>query len=87
MANADSTLQGQVAVVTGGGRGIGAGIARKLAGLGANVVIAGRNRQHLEDTAGEIRRAGQKCDSVICDVTLLPDLERLARHIERTGPH
>ncbi|MGA2991289.1 MAG: SDR family oxidoreductase [Candidatus Korobacteraceae bacterium] len=84
MSSPYSTLQDQVAVVTGGGHGIGAGIARRLAGLGASVVIAGRNRQKLEETAGHIRHAGHKCEPFACDVTSLADFERLAGHVERT---
>jgi NAD(P)-dependent dehydrogenase (short-subunit alcohol dehydrogenase family) len=52
MANDD--LTGQVALVTGGGRGIGAGIARELAGAGARVAVAARTREQVEEVAGEL---------------------------------
>ncbi len=47
----DGLLDGQVAVVTGGGTGIGAAAARELARLGATVVIASRRREHIEPAA------------------------------------
>src|SRR5947208_767036 len=47
-------LQGQVALVTGGGRGIGAGIARELAGAGARVAVAARTRAQVDEVAAEI---------------------------------
>lgn len=47
-------LEGQVALVTGGGRGIGAGIARELAGAGARVAVAARTREQVEEVAREI---------------------------------
>ena len=47
-------LDGKVAVVTGGGRGIGAAIARGFAAAGARVAIAGRRREPIERVAGEI---------------------------------
>jgi NAD(P)-dependent dehydrogenase (short-subunit alcohol dehydrogenase family) len=84
MTDITRTLQQQVAVVTGGGRGIGAAIARKLAELGATAVIAGRTRQSLEAVAEQIRQGGGACDPVVCDVTSLPDLERLAAHVAQT---
>ena len=84
MASHGSPLDQQVAVVTGGGHGIGAAIARKLAELGAQVVIAGRNRQKLDETAAQICRLGQKCEPVACDVTSLSEFENLARHVERS---
>ncbi len=47
-------LTGQVALVTGGGRGIGAGIARELTGAGARVAVAARTREQVEQVAREI---------------------------------
>jgi 3-oxoacyl-[acyl-carrier protein] reductase len=47
-------LSGQVALVTGGGRGVGAGIARELANAGAHVAVAARTRAQVEEVAGEI---------------------------------
>jgi NAD(P)-dependent dehydrogenase (short-subunit alcohol dehydrogenase family) len=84
MASHSSPLEQQVAVVTGGGHGIGAAIAYKLAELGAQVVVAGRNRPKLEETAQSIRQAGQKCEPAVCDVTSLADFEGLARHVEQS---
>jgi NAD(P)-dependent dehydrogenase (short-subunit alcohol dehydrogenase family) len=52
--NANRELEGQVALVTGGGRGIGAGIARELAAGGARVAVAARTRGQVEDVAGEV---------------------------------
>jgi 3-oxoacyl-[acyl-carrier protein] reductase len=49
-----SELQGQVALVTGGGRGIGANIARELSEAGARVAVAARTRAQVEEVAGEI---------------------------------
>ncbi len=49
-------LEGRHAIVTGGGRGIGAAIARVLAGAGARLTLTGRDADRLEDTAAAIRR-------------------------------
>ena len=75
-------LAGQVAVVTGGGHGIGSAIAAKLAGLGATAVITGRNLSRLESTARAIGESGGKAEAVACDVTELRAVEGLAREVE-----
>jgi len=82
--NATLPIAGQVAVVTGAGRGIGAAIARELSSLGATVVLCGRTIPALESTAGVIVEAGGKCDVVPCDVADLPSVEAAARRVENS---
>jgi NAD(P)-dependent dehydrogenase (short-subunit alcohol dehydrogenase family) len=62
-------LTGRVAVVTGGGTGIGRGAALVLAEHGADVVVAGRRPEPLESTATEIESLGRRALSVPTDVT------------------
>ena len=78
----NSALSGQVAVVTGAGRGIGAAIALTLAGLGAQVALCGRTRTALENTANAIRQAGGQSAVVECDVTDLLSVESAAERVE-----
>jgi NAD(P)-dependent dehydrogenase (short-subunit alcohol dehydrogenase family) len=75
-------LSGQVAVVTGAGRGIGAAIAEKLSKMGAAVVLCGRKRTALESTARAMQQAGGKAEAVTCDVTNLPSVEAVAKRVE-----
>ncbi len=77
-------LDGQVAVVTGAGRGIGAAIARKLASLGATAVLCGRTQAALDNTARTILDAGGKTEVIPCDVTLLHQLEYAATRVDST---
>jgi NAD(P)-dependent dehydrogenase (short-subunit alcohol dehydrogenase family) len=77
-------LAGQVAVVTGAGRGIGQAIAVKLGELGAHTVLCGRSREALEQTAVAIKEAGGKTSAIRCDVTDLGSVEALAQQVERT---
>jgi 3-oxoacyl-[acyl-carrier protein] reductase len=81
---ASRTLAGQVAVVTGGGRGIGAAIAHKLASLGMATVICGRSHGPLEQTAAGITASGGQCEVALCDVTSLADVEAVAARVQTT---
>ena len=70
-------LAGKVAVVTGGGRGIGRAIALKFAGKGAAVVLAARTESEIEAVAKEIRDAGGRALAVPADVAEEKHCERL----------
>lgn len=84
MVSTDKTLPlaGQVAVVTGAGRGIGAAIARSLAGLGATTVLCGRTPAELDAAAQAIAQAGGASEAMVCDVTSLESVETAARRVE-----
>jgi 3-hydroxybutyrate dehydrogenase len=81
-----SELAGRGAVVTGGGRGIGAAVAARLAAAGVRVVCAARSADQVEAVAGTLRGAGAEAWGVTCDVT---DEEAVARLVaeatERLG--
>ena len=77
-------LHGQVALITGAGRGIGAAIAHRLAALGAGVVLCGRSRPPLDSTAQSIRAAGGQAEAIECDVQDLAGVERLAQRVRQT---
>jgi NAD(P)-dependent dehydrogenase (short-subunit alcohol dehydrogenase family) len=80
----EHNLNGQISIVTGGGRGIGAAIARKLAALGSAVVLAGRTRGPLDSTAEQIAQKGGKAGAFLCDVGDLQSVEALADYVKRT---
>src|ERR1700683_25411 len=76
------SLTGQVAIVTGAGRGIGASIARQWSRLGATAVLCGRTDTVLESSARAIALAGGKAEVVPCDVTNLQSVEAAAKRVE-----
>jgi 3-oxoacyl-[acyl-carrier protein] reductase len=76
------SLAGQVAVITGAGRGIGAAIAHKMSELGANVVLCGRTRDTLEGVARSMVQAGGRAEVIPCDVTNLRSVDSAAKSVE-----
>jgi NAD(P)-dependent dehydrogenase (short-subunit alcohol dehydrogenase family) len=75
-------LTGRVAIITGGGTGIGAATARLLAQHGADIVIASRTADELEKTAASIREAtGRRCLAVPTDVK---EEDQVVRMVQRT---
>jgi 3-oxoacyl-[acyl-carrier protein] reductase len=83
MADTWNALSNKVALVTGGGRGIGAAIAETLASMGMAVVVTGRTRSTLQRKAEQIVAAGGRCEPVICDLTQLESVEALAAQVEK----
>lgn len=61
-------LDGQVAVVTGAGRGLGAAIALAFAEVGADVLVSSRTENELEDVAGQVRTLGRRAHVVVADL-------------------
>lgn len=81
--NQNISISGQTAVITGGSRGIGAGIALRLAELGARTVILGRDRAALDATAQQITSRQGDCLALVCNVENEAEVERAAAEIER----
>ncbi len=85
--SASISLTSKVAIVTGGGRGIGRAIAKRLAEAGADVVIASRKLEKLEATAHELAGLPGKVVPIACHIGRLDQLESLVRETEcRLGP-
>src|SRR3954465_8941227 len=77
-------LEGQVAVITGGGTGIGLAIATRLGSLGARIAIGSRNAQHLEQGCATLREHGIDALAVQVDVRVPEQVDEM---VERTVKH
>ena len=79
-------LTGKVAIVTGGGQGVGRGIALALASEGARLVLAGRTEETLRRTAEEVAGRGTEALPVVCDVGHRDQVDAMvAAAVERFG--
>jgi 3-oxoacyl-[acyl-carrier protein] reductase len=81
------SLSGRVALVTGGNRGIGKAIALRLASLGADLALCGRDESALRATSEELRSSGVRVYAQRADVTVPVDVVTLVRQTEAAlGP-
>ncbi len=78
------SLSGMVAVVTGGGRGIGQAITGKLAAMGATVVLTGRDEVRVQQVAADLTARGHKAEGVGCDVADIASVDALGEHLRTT---
>ncbi|MBI3325949.1 MAG: glucose 1-dehydrogenase [Nitrospinae bacterium] len=78
-AFAPTALQDKVAIVTGGGTGIGRVIAREMAHVGAHIVVASRNPDHINPAAEEIQRLGRQSLAVSVDVRVPEQVDTLVQ--------
>lgn len=88
MVTADQAhrLDGRVAIVTGGSAGIGLGIATAMAEAGADVAIAARRPEIVQEASSALRASGQRVLGIPTDVTVAEEVERLISTVhERLG--
>jgi NAD(P)-dependent dehydrogenase (short-subunit alcohol dehydrogenase family) len=75
-------LTGRIALVTGGGRGIGRETALALASAGADVAVAARSGNELADTVAAIRATGQRGEAFVCDVSDRAQVEAMFAQVK-----
>lgn len=76
-------LKDKVALITGGGRGIGKAIALAYAREGASLAICARTSSEIEETAKEIKTLGPDCLAVVCDVSLEEPVVKLTEAVQK----
>jgi NADP-dependent 3-hydroxy acid dehydrogenase YdfG len=79
--NPTISISGQTAVVSGGSRGIGAAIAARLAEMGAQTAVLGRDREALAAVAGRITAGGGSCRAMVCDLENEAEVQLVARQL------
>ncbi|MGD9617625.1 MAG: SDR family NAD(P)-dependent oxidoreductase [Alphaproteobacteria bacterium] len=81
----DSSTRRPLALVTGASRGIGAALARELAGHGHDLVLSGRSTEQMQELAQEFRRIGVETTVIAADLSQPGAAAQLAGDIERRG--
>ena len=81
MGTPSLSLEGQVAIVTGGGTGIGRGIALEFAKAGADVVVGSRKLANLEKVAEEVRALGKHSLAVSVDITKKTEVDNMVQRV------
>jgi len=80
-------LEGKVALVTGGSKGIGAATCRLLAQNGARVVVCARSQEPIDQLVGELRDMGGEAEGIAADTTVEADVQRARAELESAfGP-
>jgi 2-deoxy-D-gluconate 3-dehydrogenase len=87
MASKLFDLSGKVAIVTGGGRGIGKSIALGLAGYGADVVVCSRTKKDLDQVVDEIQKLGRESLAVVVDMTQVTQFDGLVAEVKKAYGH
>nr|WP_255770883.1 SDR family oxidoreductase [Oceanobacillus alkalisoli] len=79
-------LEGKTAIITGGGRGLGAQMAQAFAEAGANVVVCSRKLESCKETSEELKKLGVDSLAFSCDVTNHDDIKRVVKEtVEHFG--
>lgn len=76
-------LSGKVAIVTGGGRGIGRAVALRFATEGAAILLAARTQSQIDSVAAELKSGGHKAVAIRADVSQEPDCQAIVQEARR----
>jgi NAD(P)-dependent dehydrogenase (short-subunit alcohol dehydrogenase family) len=77
-------LTGRIALITGGGRGIGRAVALSLASAGADVAVTARTGGELAETVAAIQGLGRRAEAIVCDVAERPQVDAMVARVKQT---